>query len=135
MTISFFMPMLPPTITDQEKRMGVSNSGKPFTYKQQELLEARSKLIAHLAQHVPENPYKGAVRLTTKWLFPITGKHMDGEWKTSKPDVTNLQKMFEDCMTDLGYWTDDALIASAITEKFWSNSPGIYVRIDALTGR
>jgi len=96
------------------------------------LKAVRVKLTAHLAKHVPEQKYTGAVQLVTKWLFPITGKHSCGEYKTSKPDVTNLQKMFEDVMTGLGYWQDDCLIASAITEKFWSDKPGIYVCIESI---
>ena len=127
------MPMITPTITDQEKRMGVSTLGKPFTYKQQELLEARSKLIAHLSGHVPKDPYVAAVRLMVKWLFPITGSHRNGEYKTSKPDTDNLQKMLKDCMTTLHFWKDDALVVSEIVEKFWADQPGIYIRIEDLT--
>ena len=35
-------------------------------------------------------------------------------------------------MTELGFWKDDALVASEITEKFWADVPGIYVRIEDL---
>jgi Holliday junction resolvase RusA-like endonuclease len=35
-------------------------------------------------------------------------------------------------MTHLGYWEDDALVASEITEKFWADTPGIYIRIEEL---
>ena len=38
--------------------------------------------------------------------------------------------MLKDCMTGLGYWADDALVASEITEKFWSELPGIYIAIE-----
>lgn len=38
-------------------------------------------------------------------------------------------------MTGLGYWTDDAQVASEITEKFWSEQPGLYVRIEQLEKR
>lgn len=129
MKTDFFLHMNPPTCTHQEKKIGVRN-GKPYTYEPPELKEARAKLTAYLGQHVPEEKYTGPVRLTTKWCFPIKGKHKNGEYRTSRPDVTNLQKLFEDVMTDLGYWTDDALIVSAITEKFWAERPGIYVCIE-----
>jgi len=137
MTTEFFMPMLPPTMTDQEKRLGVAKNGKPFTYKQQELLAVREKLQCHLFEYSPRMPYQGAVRLTTKWLFPlpVSGKHSDGEYKTSKPDTDNLQKMLKDCMTSLHFWIDDAQVASEITEKFWAACPGIYIRIDELPGK
>jgi Holliday junction resolvase RusA-like endonuclease len=83
---------------------------------------------------VPEQKYTRAVRLITKWCFLITGQHKNGEYKTTKPDTDNLQKLLKDCMTDLGYWTDDALVASEITEKFWAEMPGIYIAIESLGG-
>lgn len=125
----FFVPMAKvPTVTHQEKKVRVLN-GKPVFYEPQELKEARAKLAAHLAQHAPEKPYTGAVQLVVKWCFPITGKHKDGEYKTTKPDTDNLQKLLKDVMTALHYWTDDALVASEIIEKFWAARPGIYISI------
>ena len=131
MRTEFFLLMIPPTVTHQEHQV-TCKSGKPVFYEPPELKAARIKLQAYLAQHIPIEKYTTAVRLVVKWCFPVKGKHKDGEYKTTKPDVTNLQKMLEDIMTDLGYWTDDALIASAITEKFWAITPGIYVCIDKI---
>lgn len=127
MRTEFFMPMKPPTCTHQEKQ--VNWKTKTF-YEPAELKAVRSKLMAHLGQHVPDEKYTTAVRLVTKWCFPITGKHQDGEYKTTKPDTDNLQKMLKDCMTDVGFWTDDALVASEIIEKFWAKVPGIYICIE-----
>ena len=131
MRTEFFMPMKPPTKTHQEKEARCVK-GKPQFYEPAELSAVRVKLTSHLAGHVPEKKYTGAVRLMTKWCYPITGKHKDGEWKTTKPDTDNMVKMFKDCMTDLNYWTDDALVASEIIEKFWAKLPGIYVVIESL---
>jgi Holliday junction resolvase RusA-like endonuclease len=89
-------------------------------------------LTAHLARYVPAQKYTGAVRVITKWCFPITGKHRDGEYKATKPDTHNLNKMLFDIMEDLGYWTNDALVASEINEKFWAKVPGIYISIEEL---
>lgn len=129
--IEFFMPMKPPTITHQEKQVSVVN-GKPVFYEPAELKAARAKLMAHLGQHVPGKPYVGPVRLTVKWCFPIAGKHGDGEYKSTKPDAGNSNKLLEDCMEDLGFYKNDALIASLIVEKFWARLPGIYIRIEVL---
>ena len=130
MKTEFFMPMAKvPTVTHQEKAVRVVK-GKPIFYEPPELQEARSKLQSHLAPHVPKEKYTCAVRLITKWCFPITGKHQDGEYKTSKPDTDNLQKLLKDVMTDLGYWKDDALVVSEIAEKFWATLPGIYIVIE-----
>ena len=126
MEIRFFLPMKPPTVTHQEKSVHVVN-GKPVFYEPAELKAARAKLMANLAKHKPTTPLRGAVRLVVKWCFPITGKHTDGEYKYTKPDTDNLEKMLKDCMTELGFWKDDAQVASEITEKFWANLPGILI--------
>lgn len=131
MQISFFLPMIPPTVTHQEKAWTVIN-GKPVPYEPAELKVARSKLEAHLAKHIPVHGMRGAVMLAVKWCFPITGKHEDGEWKTTRPDTDNLQKMLKDCMTRLGFWKDDAQVASEIVEKFWAKIPGIYIAAEEL---
>ncbi|MBE5973708.1 MAG: RusA family crossover junction endodeoxyribonuclease [Paenibacillaceae bacterium] len=128
----FFMPMKKvPTVTHQEKQVHVVN-GKPVFYEPEELKAARAKLLAHLGQHVPKERYVGPVRLITKWCFPVLGKHQNGEYKTSKPDTDNLVKLLKDVMTELHFWKDDAQVASEITEKFWSDLPGIYVKVESL---
>ena len=123
--------MKPPTITHQEKGIAVVK-GKPVVYEPAELKAARSKLMTYLGQHAPLVPLHGPVRLGVKWCFQVTGKHEDGEWKTTRPDTDNLQKLLKDCMTALGYWKDDAQVASEIVEKFWNDIPGIYIRIEEL---
>ncbi len=129
----FFMAMIPPRITDQCAKIGVSKSGKPYKYKQPELAEARAKLKAHLANHRPDAPMTGAVRLTTKWLWDSNGKYPDGTPKTTKPDTDNLVKMLKDLMTECGFWTDDALVAEEKIGKYWAQKPGIYVQIEEMT--
>ena len=130
MEIQFFMPMKPPTVTAQEHNIAVRN-GKPIVYDPPEVKDAKAKLIAALAQHKIKQPFTTAVRLTVKWCFPVTGKHADGEYKITKPDTDNLQKLLKDCMTKCGFWKDDAQVVREIVEKRWSNEPtGIYIRIE-----
>lgn len=131
MTTEFFMAIVPPTKTHQEKQVRVVK-GKPVFYEPAELLAVRQKLEAHLAKHVPGEKYTGPVRLMTKWCFPITADHSDGQFKTTKPDTDNMVKTLKDVMTKLGYWEDDSLVASEIIEKFWAAVPGIYIRIEDL---
>jgi Holliday junction resolvase RusA-like endonuclease len=128
----FFLPMIPPTVTHQEKKVHVVN-GKPEFYEPQELKAARAKLTAHIAKYALAHKYTGPVRLVVKWCFP-QGKHKDGEYKSTKPDTDNLQKLLKDVMTDLKFWKDDALVASEIIEKFWAAIPGIYISITELEG-
>lgn len=131
MVTKFFMAMVPPTVTHQEKQVHVVN-GKPKFYEPQELKAARSKLEAHLAQHKPDQEYTGPVELVSTWCFPIKGEHKDGEPMTNKPDTDNLVKLLKDCMTAVGFWKDDAQVTRDIVEKFWAKIPGIYIRVTEL---
>lgn len=131
MVIEFFAPMNPPTVTHQEKQVSVAN-GKPAFYEPAELKAARAKLRDHLAKHRPEQPLTGAVRLMVKWCFP-RGHHRDGEYRITRPDTDNLQKLLKDVMTAAGFWRDDAQVASEIAEKFWAEIPGIYIRTEEMT--
>jgi len=128
---SFFLPIIPPTVTHQEKAVRVVR-GKPVFYEPPALRDARAKLEAHLAQHAPQEPYTDAVRLVTKWCFPVVRNHRSGEYKGTRPDTDNLQKLLKDVMTGLRFWKDDALVASEIVEKFWADVPGIYIAIESL---
>ena len=130
MRLEFFMPMRPPTATHQEKKWRVVK-GKPVSYDPPEVAAARSKLTAHLAGHRPEQPLEGAVRLLVKWCFP-RGRHGDGEYRVTKPDTDNLNKLLKDCMTDAGFWKDDAQVCCEIVEKFWAEIPGIYVKVETV---
>lgn len=129
--IEFFMPMIIPETTHQQKKVSVVN-GKPHFYEPKELQNAREKLTAHLAKHVPKEKFMGPVRMIVKWLYPIVGNHKNGEYKYTKPDLDNSQKLLQDCMTDLGFWKDDCNVASLIAEKFWADQPGIYIRIEEI---
>ena len=126
----FFVAMIPPTETYQEHKVAIVN-GKPGFYEPPKLKAARQKLKANLGKHVPDKPHTGAVRLMVKWLFP-KGTHKNGAYKKTKPDIDNLQKMLKDIMTELGFWKDDALVASEIVEKFWAEKPGLYIALESL---
>lgn len=130
--MEFFMPMIPPTVTAQEHKVRVTN-GKPVFYDTPEIKNAKYKLISHLSRYKPEQKYDYGVRLIVKWLFPKGDKHADGEYRITKPDTDNLQKMLKDCMTQLSFWKDDCLVASEVVEKFWAERSGIYIRIEKLT--
>lgn len=131
MATEFFMAMIPPECTHQEKKVSVVK-GKPVFYDPPEVKNARSKFTGYLAQHKPVEPYKTGCRLLVKWCFPRNGNHRNGEYRITKPDTDNLQKLLKDCMTAAGFWKDDCLVASEIIEKFWADIPGIYIRIEEL---
>lgn len=129
MSIHFFLPMVPPTVTHQEHKVTV-RKGKPVFYDTPELKKARSYYMAALGKYVPKEPLTGPIRLVTKWIWPHDKNYVI--WKATKPDTDNLIKLLKDCMTAVGFWEDDAQVASEITEKFLGTMPGIWVCIQEL---
>lgn len=125
-----------PTVTHQQKKVTVvkNKQGKsvPRFFETPELKSARQFFMGHLGPHVPDEPFMQGLRLTVKWCFPRNGKYHDGAYKITKPDLDNSNKLLQDCMTNLGFWKDDNLIASLIAEKFWTDVSGIYIRIEEL---
>ena len=125
----FFMEMIPPTATHQQQGVTVDLYGVRHFYKRRNG-EAEARLAMHLKKHIPETPYIGAIQVTAIWYFQIKGKHKDGEPYTSKPDIDNICKSLYDIMSKLGFWGDDKQIVKAHTEKYWSDKPGIFIRIE-----
>lgn len=140
--IEFFLPMVPPTVTQQEHKVAVSRkTGQIRFYDPPELKAARAQLMDSVGRYAPAVPIRGPVQLVTKWIWPADRSRMQmmseldpdyHEWKTTKPDTDNLIKMLKDCMTRTGFWMDDAQVASEVTEKFLAYRPGIYVRVTEL---
>lgn len=122
------MPMVPPTITHQEKKIAVKK-GKPIVYEPEQLKDARQKFKAYLYKHVPQVSFTKPVTLFVTWCFPIpaTGCHFDGEPKTTKPDTDNLIKLLKDVMTELNFWKDDAIVYRELSEKYYSKIPGVRI--------
>ena len=128
----FFIKTNPPTATAQERRVRIAG-GRPQFYDPPKIKAARELLCIHLRKHRPPKPLEGPLRLHTVWCFPKGKSHKDGEWRITRPDTDNLQKLLKDCMTVCGYWADDAQVVCEIAEKLWSSEPaGIYIDIGEL---
>lgn len=80
-----------------------------------------------------KQPIKGAVALTIILYFDIKGpKKVWGTPKTTRPDCDNYAKELIDCMTDLGFWEDDAQICDLRIKKYYAESATIYIRVEEL---
>lgn len=126
----FFISMIPPTITDQEKGIGQKKNGRPYVYTKPEVMEAREQIRCRVP--MCSTPLHGPVRLLTKWMYPTKDARKNGSYKDTRPDTDNSEKMLKDILTSCGYWLDDAQVASEIVEKFWCVTPGIYIKIDGI---
>ena len=127
-----FLLIDPPTVTAQETQVAVVRN-KPVFYKPEKLKEAKKEIIKHLMPFKPVKPYEGAIELHVVWLFPKGKRHKHNEWRITKPDTDNLEKLLKDCMTQVGFWKDDAQVVKEVVENRWSDEPtGISIFIDTL---
>lgn len=132
MEMKFFMIMNPPTATAQEKQVKVIH-GKPIFYEPDSVKKAKMIIMDGLMEHVPDHPISGPVKLTALWCFPKGKSHKDKEWRTTKPDTDNLQKLLKDCMTRMHYWRDDAQVVHEEVGKVWADFPtGILIKIEEI---
>lgn len=132
--MEFFVNIAPPTATAQMKKVRVVN-GRPMFYEPPKVKEAKRTLTEGLIEHIPKQPIDGAIELTAVWKYPKGKSHKDGEWRVTRPDTDNIQKLLKDCMTQLGFWKDDAQVVREVVEKKWSDEPcGIMIRLTELGG-
>lgn len=126
----FFLAMVPPTATQQEKKIGIRD-GKPFVYPDEKWERARDTLWAHLEPHRPLEPMLGGIVLDVTWCFPANGCADGAPW-IDKPDTDNLQKGLKDIMTKLGWWYDDSQVFSEHVTKIHSRITGIRIDIEEI---
>lgn len=130
--MKIFLLMNPPTVTAQESKVAVVRN-KPIIYKPEKIKQAKKELIRHLMPFKPKEPMEGPIELKVVWLFPRGKRHKHFEWRVTRPDTDNLEKMLKDCMTEVGFWKDDALVVSETVYKIWSDEPtGISIEVNAL---
>lgn len=127
-----FLLMNPPTVTAQESKVAIVRN-KPIIYKPEKIKQAKKEIIKYLMPFKPKEPMQGPIELKVVWLFPRGRKHKHFEWRTTRPDTDNLEKLLKDCMTEVGFWKDDALVVSETVYKIWSDEPtGISIELKAL---
>lgn len=134
--IEFFLEGTPPRATHQEKGVTIrfGKGGKPYPvfFDRKGVKEARKAFLYTLPEYAPDYPWEGAIRLETLWLYPRNGKHKEREPKITKPDTDNMIKLLKDCMTESGFWLDDAQVADERIAKAWSDTPGIKIRVERI---
>ena len=129
--MDFYIDMIPPTVAAQTRRVTVRD-GKPRFYQSRALKDARALFVGELMLHRPEIPLEGGVRLHVTWFFP-TKSHKEGEWRITRPDTDNLQKLLKDCMTEVGFWNDDSQVCVECIGKMWTRErPGINIKVEAI---
>ena len=137
--VSAFLPMKPPSVTHNALVAYIVGGGKGMhaaIRKSDELKTAEDLICVWLKSvtKVSENfqPLTGPLRCVVKWCFPASEKHPDGSPMTEKPDMSNMLKTFEDCLTRCGIIEDDRFICSESLSKGYAETMGIYFSVEEL---
>ena len=142
--LSFRLNMDPPKLTAQQKgTRAVGN--KVHHYTKSEVRELQETFLRRLEWYRPAAPLTGTLGLTVVWTYrwretdlTKTGKkkaQISGcEWVPcpTRPDCSNIIKLFEDTLTVSGYFLDDGQVANLTVWKGWGDDPGITVNIERL---
>ena len=137
--VSAFLPMKPPSVTHNDLVAYIVGGGRgahAAIRKSDELKTAEDLLCVWLKSvtKVSDNfqPLSGPLRCTVKWCFPASEKHPDGTPMTEKPDMSNILKTFEDCLTRCGIIEDDRFIVDEHIAKGYKDPQGIWFCVEEL---
>jgi Holliday junction resolvase RusA-like endonuclease len=111
-------------------RASVFDSGRAEGWKGAVALAAKP--------YLPPEPLDCPLRLTVAFFFPRPKRLMRAKDPTeaiphtAKPDADNALKAVMDCMTQIGFWHDDALVYSTVVVKYYcakGQRPGAVVQV------
>lgn len=115
MRASIYLPGNPSTRTAQQKGETVIN-GRTHHYEKKEVRLVKEELLRRLKPYAPSKPTEEPICLQINWAFELK-RCKRGEWKTTRPDLDNLEKGLLDVMTEAGFWKDDAQVVIKTTSK------------------
>ena len=116
-----------PTGTSQQKGVRIVR-GKPMFYEKSKLKSAETEFINALKPFRPKYPSDKPIKLTIWFAFDTKNKKKWGQPKPTRPDTDNYLKLFKDCMTNVGFWNDDAQVVDERVFKTYAEKATVMVR-------
>lgn len=117
--------------TAQQKGVTIKY-GKPYFYEKPEVKALRNQLYFYCKPHRPPEPFGGAVRLKVIFYYKTTKKKQIGQFKTTRPDLDNLNKLLWDVLTDTGFFKDDSQIVIFEARKGYGEEDKIKISISEI---
>ena len=115
-----------PKATAQQKGVYVRN-GKPHFYDKSNIEQAKKEFISALMPYKPERPAERPIKLSVWFAFDVKDKKLWGQPRPTRPDTDNYLKLFKDCMTEVGFWLDDAQVVDEHVFKTYAEKATIGV--------
>ena len=122
-----------PKGTAQQKGVYVRN-GRPYFYTKDKVENAKALFMRQLIPNRPKAPAQGPIMLKVTFYFDVKNRSLWGKLKTTKPDTDNYLKLLKDCMTEAGFWTDDALVVDEHVKKYYAEKATIAVYWEEVKG-
>jgi len=135
--IYFTIPCVPPRVTAQQKGACRTPAGIRF-FKKRPVQQAEHTLLALLRPFAPAAPLAGPLRLGVDWRMPWrksetkARRAAGARWCDVRPDLSNMIKLLEDCLTTLRFWEDDSQVCDVRLTKRWAGNPGMTVWVEPL---
>ena len=134
--MKFTLEIAPPRTTAQQKGERIlwvsdGKAAKPIIqhYEKATVKHARDVYKDALRPYAPESPIEGPIEIKIIWRY----KAKKAEWKVTRPDLDNMEKLLLDAMTEMGFWKDDSQVCMKATAKTWSKDSGIDIEVREIT--
>lgn len=134
-SLSFFIPMQPPTVTSQQKRAVRIGDGVRF-FKSKKQKAADNLYHALLFPYRPEKPFTGPLTLILAFTLPWRKSERKAVLRSfaaypcaTRPDCDNRSKQICDVMTALRFWEDDGQISSLCIHKAYGDLSGVSITL------
>jgi len=87
-----------------------------------------------IRKHRPAKPWDCPTEVNIEFKFPWNKSTpqkylLKEEWKTTRPDLDNMEKVVLDSLTDEGFLVDDSIICLKTTSKKHSSTPKILIKL------
>lgn len=136
-TILLNVNIVPTTATHQSSLRVLKGRGGKFfigKYKKSKLKDWIEEFKLKIKSSKPSYPLDGPVSVIIEFYFPWPKstskiKSQTEYWKTTRPDLDNMEKMIFDTLTDEGFLTDDSIICHKHSVKKLSNKPRIFIEL------
>ena len=119
--VAFEIMGQPIRITEQQHKFGgYKRNGQAIVYRGAGLKTARNDLLIEMMPYKPKEPFEGPLVLEVDWFFGTKDKRKIADhWKITRPDTDNMIKGLKDCLTEAGFWKDDAQVVLEHLRKAW----------------
>jgi Holliday junction resolvase RusA-like endonuclease len=129
--------IVPTTATHQSSLRVLKGRGGKFfigKYKKSKLKDWIEEFKLKIKSSKPAAPLDGPIEAKLEFYFPYPKstsktKCQTESWKTTRPDLDNMEKMILDTLTDEGFLTDDSIICHKYSIKKLSDKPRIFIHL------